>query len=247
VRHGRSGATLYGMNPTSPTPRRSGPTTAAFVVAAAVGLLSLLVLAAGSVLLYGNGKKDDDGYLSTKSHRLHTSTGAIATDDLDVETLGSGWLIDTDGYGKIKLTADSNDDKPVFVGIAHSEDVDAYLRGTDHTTLRDVDFMPFEPEYRQHPGTRLPAAPASEPIWAAEAHGAGRQSFTWDAKPGAWSIVVMNADGSRGVDAEVKAGANVPILGTAGWGLVAAGLVLLIGTGAIVFVGTRAARPTVAA
>jgi hypothetical protein len=212
------------------------------VVAAAVGLLSLLVLAFGSVLLYGNSKKDDDGYLSTDSHRLHTGTSAIATDDLEIETLGSGWLIDEDSYGKLKLTAKSNDGKPVFVGIARSRDVEHYLAGTDHTTLRDVDFAPFEADYREHPAERAPAAPASRPIWVASSQGDGRQTVKWDVKHGSWSIVVMNADGSHGVDADVAAGAEVPILGDAGWGLTAAGLALLLGAGGLVLLGVRLSR-----
>ena len=227
---------------TSPSPPRSGPSAAALVVAAAVGLLALIVLAFGSVLLYGNSKKDDDGYLSTDAHRLHTSTSAIATDDLDIETLGSGWLIDEDSYGKLKLTATSNDGKPVFVGIARSSDVEDYLRGTDHTTLRDVDFEPFEADYREHPAERSPAAPGSRPIWVASSQGEGRQTVKWDVEHGSWSLVVMNADGSRSVDADVSAGADLPILGHAGWGLTAAGLALLALTGLLAFVGGRLRR-----
>jgi hypothetical protein len=194
------------------------------------------------VLLYGNSKKDDDGYLSTGSHRLHTSTSALATDDLDIETLGSGWLIDEDSYGKLKLTAKSNDGKPVFVGIARTRDVEDYLGGMDHTTLRDVDFAPFEADYREHPAERSPAAPASRPIWVASSQGDGRQTVKWDVKHGNWSIVVMNADGSRSVDADVSAGADLPILGDAGWGLTAAGLVLLLLTGGLAFAGGRLRR-----
>jgi hypothetical protein len=61
-------------------------------------------------------------------------------------------------------------------------------------------------------------------------------------KRGDWSIVVMNADGSRGVDAGVSAGANVPILSAVGWGALGGGLVLLIAAGALVFVGVRDPR-----
>ena len=236
------GATLECMNTTAPAPTRSGPSTAALVAAAAVGLLSLIVLAFGSVLLYGNSKKNDDGYLSTASHRLHTSTSAIATDDLDIDTLGSGWLIDEDRYGKIELTAKSNDGKPVFVGIARSRDAQAYLKGTDHTTLRDVDFAPFTADYRAHPAERSPGAPASHSIWVASSQGDGRQAVKWDVKHGSWSIVVMNADGSRGVDADVSAGAEVPILGDAGWGLTGIGLLLLVLTGGLAFASARLRR-----
>jgi hypothetical protein len=65
--------------------------------------------------------------------------------------------------------------------------------------------------------------------------------LTWDVEHGSWSVVVMNADGSRGVDAGVSAGANVPILPVIGWGFLGGGLVLLAVAGGLVFlvVGRR--------
>jgi hypothetical protein len=53
---------------------------------------------------------------------------------------------------------------------------------------------------------------------------------------------VMNADGSRGVDAGVSAGADVPILPAVAWGALGVGLVLLIAAGGLVAVGVRAGR-----
>jgi hypothetical protein len=45
------------------------------------------------------------------------------------------------------------------------------------------------------------------------------------------------------VDAGVSAGADVPILSAVGWGALGGGLVLLIASGALVFVGVRRPRP----
>jgi hypothetical protein len=49
----------------------------------------------------------------------------------------------------------------------------------------------------------------------------------------------MNADGSRGIDAGVSAGANVPILPVVGWGALGGGLVLLAAAGGLVFLVVR--------
>jgi hypothetical protein len=218
--------------PETQTKRR--PRTPAIVVASLLGLTATVSLAIGGTALYGENHKDD-GYLSTDTHRLATDRGAIATDDLDVDAGGSGWLVDTDSYGKVRVRAESNDGKPVFVGIARSSDVEAYLNDTDHATLTDVDFDPFEADYANHRAARRPAPPATQDIWAESAQGGGRQTVTWDVENGSWSVVVMNADGSRGVDTDVSAGAEVPFLDDVALaGLGAALLAVLAAAGVLV-------------
>ena len=95
-------------------------------------------------------------------------------------------------------------------------------RHGDRLPLRSV---PCRLPRRARLGPPAPAAPASKRIWAASAHGTGMQTVTWDVKHGDWSVVVMNADGSRGVDTGVSAGADFPILSALAWGSVGGGLV----------------------
>ena len=52
--------------------------------------------------------------------------------------------------------------------------------------------------------------------------------MTWKVRDRDWSVVIMNADGSAGVDAGVRAGADVPFLAPAGW-MTGGDLVLLCG------------------
>ncbi len=40
-------------------------------------------------------------------------------------------------------------DKPVFVGIARTDQVTSYLSGVAHTTLTDLDYEPFEASYNR--------------------------------------------------------------------------------------------------
>ena len=68
------------------------------------------------------------------------------------------------------------------------------------------------------------------------------QTVTWDVKHGDWSVVVMNADGSRGVDTGVSAGADFPILSALAWGGVGGGLVLLGVAALLIVAGTTAQR-----
>jgi hypothetical protein len=49
-----------------------------------------------------------------------------------------------------------------------------------------------------------------------------------------WSVVVMNADGSLGVDADVQAGADIPFLDELGWSAIGSGaFALVLGIGLI--------------
>ena len=70
--------------------------------------------------------------------------------------------------------------------------------------------------------------PGDSDIWTASASGTGDQQLTWDATSGDWVVVLMNADGSRDVAADVAVGATVPALGWLVAGLLAVGGVLLL-------------------
>ena len=212
------------------------------VVGAVVGLIAFGMLAIGDVLLWADSKKDEQGYIHTDTERFATHTAAIATDDLDVDSHGLGWLTSRDHYGNVRLEVSPRNDKAVFVGIARTTDVSAYLRGTSHTTVTDFHSDPFRAVYRAERGSGRPAAPVSKRIWAASAHGTGMQTVTWDVKHGDWSVVVMNADGSRGVDTGVSAGADFPILSALAWGSVGGGLVLLGVAALLIVAGTTAQR-----
>jgi hypothetical protein len=226
----------------SQTTAPSRPRVASVIVASFLGLAAFVSLAIGGVAVYGQSHKDDAGYLSTDTHRLATDRSAIATDDLDIDTIGSGWLVDTDSYGKVRVRAESNDGKPMFVGIARSSDVEDYLDGTDHATLTDVDFHPFDADYDDHRAARSPAPPAAQDIWAASAQGAGHQTVTWDVENGSWSVVVMNADGSAGVDAGVSAGADVPVLDDVAWAALGAGLLAALAAAGVLVLDVRRQR-----
>jgi hypothetical protein len=213
---------------------------ALFVVAGLLGLFSLGLLAGGGVLLWGDAGKDDQGYLSTSRERFATGTYALATQNLDIDTDGAGWFLDRDRYGEIRLEVSS--EKPVFVGIARSRDVAAYLRGTQYDLVRDVSYSPFDADYRRVAGDERPPTPAGQDFWAASASGTGTQAVTWDVEDGDWSVVVMNADASRGVDADAKAGAELPFLASLGWGTLIAGLVALVIAATLAIVGMRATQ-----
>ena len=235
------------LAPTSPPPapltpppasRSTAPRVVAFVAAGVLALLGLGMFAAGGVSLWTDTKKDDQGYISTATHGFASSGYAIATDDLDVNGVPSGIAGDV-SYGRVRVQVTPRTDKPVFVGIARTDAVSSYLRQSTHSVLTDVSFDPFDAEYRTHRGTEKPFSPGAQRIWAASSEGSGRRTITWNVRGGHWSVVVMNADGSRGVDAGVKAGARIPILEAIGWGAIGIGFVLLAGAGGLTALALR--------
>jgi hypothetical protein len=226
-------------------PKRSrGARIALIVTGAVTGLLAAGLLALGGVALWGESEKDADGYLATDSHRFAASTHALASESLDVDLDGAGWLMDREDFGDVRLEVAPQGDEPVFVGIAPTDQVSRYLSGVAHTSVSDVDSWPFDASYDESivGGDRRPAPPADQGIWAASAQGAGTQTLEWDVEDGDWSVVVMNADGSRGVEAEVEAGAKVPFLSEIGWTGMGTGAVLMLAAAGLLVLGIRTPR-----
>jgi hypothetical protein len=230
---------MQANTPHTTTPRRSGARIASIVTGSLAALVAIAFLAAGGAGLWGDAQKDDNGYLATDSEQFSTSTYALVSDDLDVDLDGAGWIMDRDDFGNVRLEVTPDADTPVFVGIAPTSDVADYLRQTAHSSVTDVSYSPFHASYADHDGQRRPAPPADERFWTASAHGTGPQTVSWDVEDGRWSIVVMNADGARGVDAGISAAAKVPFLAAVAWGSIAAGLVLLVAAAALLFLGVR--------
>lgn len=225
----------------------TGARIALVVGGAFAALFASLLLVLGAVALWGDSQKDERGYVTTDTHHFEAGTRALASENLDVDLDGAEWVFDETDLGAVKLDVESRADKPVFVGIARTSDVSDYLRGVAHTEVSDVNYGghlgdDFHAAYSDRSGNGRAAPPAESDIWVASKQGSGRQALAWDVKDGDWSVVVMNADGSRGVDADISAGAKVPFLEGLGWSLVGAGgFALVIGVGLMVL-GIRRPR-----
>jgi hypothetical protein len=165
---------------------------------AVTAVVALAALAAAAGLLWVHAAKNDHGYLTTSSHRLRTPSRALVSMTVTVHSAVPRWVVE-------RLRVEAASAKPLFLGVVRRSDLDAYLRGVSYATTDDLDAWPFKVHYKEHAGTRTPAAPGSLKIWAASAAG----DLRWRPKRGRWAIVLMNADGSSGVDADVAVGAKV--------------------------------------
>jgi hypothetical protein len=218
-----------------PAPRRR----AARVVALALGCLLLLpgiaLVAAGGLLLWAHGVHRSDGFVTSPEDRFTTSTHALVSERIDLRT-GADWLpVGTAlGDARVEVTADEGDE--VFVGVARAADANAYLRGVSRTEVDALGFDSPPGNDDQRPGGAPTSSPADQDFWIAQASGTGLQRVTWSATDGDWMFVVMNADGSAGIDVDARIGAEFPALGTVAW------TVLIIGLGVTV-VGVLLVRP----
>src|SRR4051794_36432736 len=209
---------------------------AALVGAAVTGLIAFTLIIAGGLLLWANAHyKDADGFLSTGAQRFDSSEYAITTPSLQVGAGAPGFLIKADRYGEIRLETMAKGGRPLFVGVARTADVQRWLRGTSYSEVSNIDYAPFKATYAQHRGTRKPGPPARQTFWAAR----GAHALHWDVASGGWSVVVMNADGSRGVAAAVSAGAKVPFIATIAYVTLGLGLLFVVLTAALTAVGSR--------
>jgi hypothetical protein len=220
---------------------RSASRIVLLVFGSLVGLLGLAVLAGGAAALWADtSKRDDAGYFTTSTERFATDTHAIVYNGLDADV--PGWAHER-SLVTIRVRATSvNPDRRIFVGVAPTSSVATYLGGVERTRAENVDFDPFRVDYVRVAGSAQPARPDTQSIWAASGSGAGTVSVKWPLKEGDWSVVVMNADGSRNVAADIRGGTDIRYLGWVAGGLTGGGLIVLAAGVFLVIVGGRRPR-----
>jgi hypothetical protein len=190
------------------------------VIGALLALLGFGLLAGGAGALVGYAtQRDDDGFFRTDDVRLATPTYAIVSDRIDLDTRPgpADWLIERGTLGTVKLALDPVGETAVFAGIGRSADVAGYLDDVSRDQIRDIDLNPDRVRYRRLDGEATPAPPGDQDFWVASATTSDGEDLTWEVESGEWTVVVMNADATRGVDTDARLGIKV------GWFLPAAG------------------------
>jgi len=208
----------------------------AIVMGALATLVALAVLVAGGIaIVFDQTQRDSAGYLMTGFSAYSTETYALASDSYRAGTAGD-WFVARDMLGRVRVRVQSS--TPVFVGIGPAGAVDSYLADVRHEVATRFDAR--RSDFRLHSGGAPGMPPIAERFWAAQSVGSGAQVLTWVPRNGDWRIVLMNADGSPGVSADLAVGARVPHLGWIGVALLGAGgVLLLVGSAAIYAAASR--------
>jgi hypothetical protein len=178
-------------------------------------LVGSLGIGAGGVALTvaDKGLRDGQGFFMSGQQALASAGYALSSDKLQLHLSGAGEFVPERVVGDVKVTVAPRGGGAVFVGIAPASDVASYLAGVRHSVLVDAGTgrgRDRVPSYREVAGAAPTAAPVDARIWAAQSSGTGTQSVVWPIEPGDWAVVVMNADASSGVAADVAVGATFP-------------------------------------
>jgi hypothetical protein len=212
------------------------------VLGSIVGVLGL-VAAAGAGIVLAIGAI----FGGETTSRIQTPANAVLVGDVVAKRFELG-SVDYEGDFEIELTGSltSGETGRIFLGVGPSELVSGYLDDVPHIAAPlfssalgpgGGEPSPAEPQ--------TPAPPTEQTFWAATASGTGEQTLAWGLRNGAWTFVVMRADGESGVSADVAASAGVPGLDWVGrfapW-LLGLGAILIVVGVALVVAGVRGRR-----
>ena len=224
--------------PLEPARERGGAgRTVLIVVGCIAAVLAFVLLAGGCALVAVDQiQRDDDGFLMSPSDDFRTPTYAIVSESADIDTDGAEWALDA-FLGTVRIRSES--DRAVFVGIGPETEVNAYIEGVEHDVVTDFE---DEPRYSRTRGGEPESPPGDQEFWAATSSGSGEQTLEWDPEDGNWRVVVMNADGSRGVSSEMSIGAELDSVIWIAVGLLAAGALLAGAAALAITAGVRRGR-----
>jgi hypothetical protein len=226
--------------PTASASRWTGGRIVLVVAGSVVALVgTAMLLGGGAGIALDQTQRDAQGFLMSPTTTFSSARYAIVSETVDVSIDGPDWLANH-VVGMVKIRSEAS--RPVFVGIARETDVGPYLDDVRRSVVTDLG---PDPEYREREGAAPSTPPAAQRFWVASASGAGQQALTWKPRSGRWVVVLMNANGSPGVESDMAIGAELDWLLWAAIGVAIAGALLLaLGVLAIAVGVRRESRPT---
>ena len=125
-------------------------------------------------------------------------------------------------------------------------DVQTYFRDVayDKMDWSDIGWLDFDKvAYEPQPGSSEPMPPTHQTFWRVSERGIGTQTMEWETEVGNHSIVLMNDDGSAGLDLVAVFKVKVPeALLWIGVGILVGGIIVLAIGGLMVFFAVRRPR-----
>jgi hypothetical protein len=200
------------------------------LVSVLVLLLGIVALIAGAVIMYLNTTNDSEGYALSNTYHVQTDSNAFVL-----------WVGAPVSEARLKWIVTSTDsDKQVFAGWGAAETVNAYTSNYQYATpaagwnyhaqayyaalnITNVDTL----------NTDKPVMPKPTEIWLDTVTTSTSDSTTLSCSPNnigdkMGMLVIMNADGSAGVDAQIQLGSRVPMYSWLPYVLISLGIVLLL-------------------
>ncbi|MEA2442284.1 MAG: hypothetical protein QOH76_3708 [Thermoleophilaceae bacterium] len=190
-------------------------------ILASVG--AVLALGGGGILAIGGS----DGTFSSGHRDVSSTSSALVSEVAKIN--GTAEVTDALGHPRLRINADSvNSDKNVFVGVGPKAQVDRYLAGASIDKVNDFEVDPWSLDKTRREGSVKPKPPATQSFWVAKSAGSTAM-IDWKVRDGNYRVVVMNADGSRGVATQSEFEIEVPHLATLATVMLILGLVVVGG------------------
>jgi hypothetical protein len=185
-----------------------------------LGLLGLGLMGAGALVLSLFGT---DGQAQIPIGEAPANTGrAIVLTDFQIST-STALPFDESWFD---LQVEVSGDQSMFVGVAAKPDSLEYLRGVPYLLITGIDSSSDALDSTEIPGDSVAAPPAQQDFWTDQ--GEGRDvAVQWPVTDSNTTLVVMNADGSPSVSADMSARVTVGWASPAAIGTLIAGLVVI--------------------
>lgn len=198
-----------------------------------------LLVGGGVMVAIDRTLRDDEGFYSIHGLNIDASSPIVITAPADIR-IENLWLWRYSNPVSVKVAATSKSDKEVFIGVARESDLRAYINGASYDEITSFSIYPEKLDQKHFPGNPTLPPPESQKFWVASSTGSGNRELQWDITTGIFSLVLMNADGSSPIKAEVSIGIKIPpIISMIGWGLFASGIILLVAGGIMIFFAVR--------
>jgi hypothetical protein len=191
-------------------------------------VVAVFLLVVGGITVFGNRTdKDDEGFYSIWDLDIERDSCAVVVSPEGIELSPGRSLGDTMATFKVKV---SNNDSSgqLFTGLAHEFDIERYLGDIEYVEIEDLYVFPVRVKYSNHPGGTNPGAPGSQKFWAVSTSGAGVQTVVWTLEPDRNWLVIMNEDGTPGININITFSAMTPLILMFGLFNITAGIFLIL-------------------
>lgn len=217
------------------------------IFGAILGLLAVGLLAAGAGLMWAYGtQRSADGYFTSATTELSTGTYALTTAQIDLGSRPGDWF-PSGQIATVRVNVEPSSDGPLFIGIGPDDEVSDYLDGVGVAEVTHFGLRGSDVRYETNQGEAPSTPPEDQTFWVASSQSGDAQSLTWELESGRWAVVIMNADGSAGVNAAVSAAVSVAILVPIAIAILIAGAIFGVIAAVMLVLAIRSTEPVPAA